>query len=74
MAPKLRGDVVLIPNLPFPAWRLLIDYLWGDAAFMYFVVPRFLTAGPVAVVLLGNGGPTGQAAATRGKAIGRNSQ
>ena len=52
------GDVVLIERLPYPAWRLLIELLWGDFSFSYFCLPKFNNDGSITLLLLGNGGPT----------------
>ena len=52
------GDVVLIDPLPYPAWRLLTDLLWGDFSFSYFCLPKFNNQGSITLLLLGNGGPT----------------
>ena len=52
------GDVVLIERLPCPAWRLLIELLWGDFSFSYFCLPKFNNDGSITLLLLGNGGPT----------------
>ena len=63
--PRLKmqtsSSVVLISCFPYAAWRLLIDYLWGDETFMYRVIPRFRNDFYVTLLLLSNGGPTRKA-------------
>ena len=49
---------VLVPLLPYDAWRALIDYLWGDHSFMYHITPRFVEGGFIQVILHDAGGPT----------------
>ena len=61
MKASKTSSVVLIERLPYPAWRLLIDYFWRDFAFTYYVVPRFRDDCSIAVDLLTNGGPRYQA-------------
>ena len=36
---------ILIPYLPYPAWRLLIDYLPCDKAFCNHIYPNFQEVG-----------------------------
>ena len=60
-ASKTSESVELIKRLPYPAWRLLIELLWRDFAFTYYVVPRFRDDCSVTTELLNNGGPRYQA-------------
>ena len=54
---KNSSGVVLM-DLPYPAWRLLMNHLWVDPTISYYFVPRLRHDNSVAVLLLGNGGPT----------------
>ena len=65
------GSVVSIEGLPYPAWRLLIDYLWRDFTFGYFVVPRFRDDCTITVELLKKAGPRYQAPTAYPEAGGR---
>ncbi len=66
--PRLKmqtsSSVVLIPRCPYEAWRLLIDYLFGDETFMYRVIPRFRNDFYVTLELLSNGGWPARKAST----------
>ena len=53
-----QDTVVLIDRLPYPAWRILMDHLWIDDYFRYYVTPKFRNDGSITVLLLGTGGPT----------------
>jgi hypothetical protein len=63
--PRLKmqtsSSVVLISRFPYAAWKILIDYLWGDETFMYRFIPRFRNDFYVTLLLLNNGGPTRKA-------------
>ena len=41
-------------RIPYPAWRLLMEYLRDEATFVYAICPRFTSEGSVEVLLLLN--------------------
>ena len=45
----LDGYDVLIKRTPYPAWRLMMDYLQDDRGFCHCVIPHFHTNGDVTV-------------------------
>ena len=45
----LNGYDVLTNRTPYPAWRLLMDYLQDDRGFRHCVIPHFHTNGDVTV-------------------------
>ena len=45
----LDGYNILIKRAPYPAWRLLMDYLQDDRGFCHCVTPHFHTNGDVTV-------------------------
>ena len=50
----LDGYDVLIKRTPYPAWRLLMDYLQDDRGFCHSVIPHFQTNGDVTVHIAHN--------------------
>ena len=49
--PYWQGVDILIPRLPYSAWRLLMDYLQTDATFCHCAIPYFHSSGVITVFL-----------------------
>jgi hypothetical protein len=45
------GYDVLIKCTPYPAWRLLMDYLQDDRAFCHCMIPHFHKLGDITVLI-----------------------
>ena len=45
----LHGYNILFQRAPYPAWRLLMDYLQDDRGFCHCVIPHFHTNGDVTI-------------------------
>ena len=48
---ELDGYNILMKRAPYPAWRLLMDYLQDDRGFCHCVIPNFHTNGDVTVYI-----------------------